>query len=174
MACHLNTCYAYPLKDGIHQANQMNIDGPFMSVRYDEKNNNCLVSCRSSPRQPHVRHYVCNVEKNEEDGFQCNIIHTFHAGTSQKILSRPCHLYTNEDTFVVANNAMSNSVLLWSVSNGKEMFKIPVHDPVVDTCSFELDNTYLAVLTLKDLHLYSQKEDGRRESYLVGTCDSLH
>ncbi|XP_033232260.1 E3 ubiquitin-protein ligase RFWD3-like isoform X4 [Belonocnema kinseyi] len=172
LACHLNTCYAYTLKDGIYQGNRMSLDGPFMSVRYDEKNNNCLVSCRSNPRRPHVRHYVCDVEKDEEDGFQCNIVHTFHAGASQKILSRPCHMYVEDDTMVVANNDSTGNVLLWSVATGKEVYKLSIHDSVVDTCSFELENRYLAILTLKDLHLYSQKEDGHRDAYTVGTCDS--
>ncbi|XP_051156332.1 E3 ubiquitin-protein ligase RFWD3-like isoform X1 [Leptopilina boulardi] len=161
LACHLNTCYAYTVKDGIYQGNRMNLEGPFMSVRYDEKNNNCLVSCRSNTRQQHVRHYVCNVERNEEDGFQCNIVHTFHAGDAQRILSRPCHMYLQDDTLVVANNDSTSNVVLWSVSTGKEMFKLPVHNSVVDTCSFEFNNRYLAILTLEDLHLYSQKEDDR-------------
>lgn len=137
-----------------------------MSVRYDEKNNNCLVSCRSNSRQQHVRHYVCSVDRNEEDGFQCNVIHTFHAGDAQRILSRPCHMYLEDDTLVVANNDSTSNVVLWSVTNGKEVLKLPVHNSVVDTCSFEYYNKYLAILTLEDLHLYCHKEDVHNSIHL--------
>jgi len=38
IACRLNTCYIYEVKDTLYLPKQMFLEGPFVSVRYDEKN----------------------------------------------------------------------------------------------------------------------------------------
>ncbi|XP_011503751.1 PREDICTED: E3 ubiquitin-protein ligase RFWD3-like [Ceratosolen solmsi marchali] len=155
LACQLNSCYAYGFNEGNYEGNRINIEGPFTSLRYNEKNNHVLLSCRANAKYPFVRHMVCTIEKNE-DQIKFNTVHSFNAGNTQKLLSRPCYINLKNETIVVANNENLNQIIAWSISTGQEAFSIPISEPVVDVCFFESDVIYQAILTSNKLHLYHQ------------------
>lgn len=156
IACHLNTCYVYEAKNSEYLPKQVFLEGPFVSVCYDEKNNHALISSRPNARQPHARHALCIFDKSSEDLLVCNVVHTFHAGNSQQLLSRPCHVYTENETLVAAYQETNNSIALWSTATGEKLQTLPVSDPVLDLCSFTVQNELLlASLSAKKLRLYS-------------------
>ncbi|XP_070164455.1 E3 ubiquitin-protein ligase RFWD3 [Polyergus mexicanus] len=158
IACRFHTCYAYEIKDSIYLPKQVFLEGPFVSVRYDERNYHYLISSRPNTRQPHARHVVCTIEKNlsNEEVIMCNAVHTFQAGNSQHLLSRPCHLYAENDTLVAAHIESSSNISLWSTASGKQLHSLPVSDAVLDLCSFEAsDYLFLATLSAKRLRLYN-------------------
>ncbi|XP_025989021.1 E3 ubiquitin-protein ligase RFWD3 isoform X2 [Solenopsis invicta] len=158
IACHLNTCCAYEIKDTTYLSKQMFIEGPFVSVRYDEKSHHCLISSRPNSRQPYARHTVCTIERdtsNEETAI-FNAVHTFQAGNSQQLLSRPCYLSVEDDTLVSAFIESNNSISIWSVASGQKFQNIPISDPIMDLCSFNInDNLFLTSLSAKKLRLYN-------------------
>lgn len=155
LATHLNTCYAYEQSNSIYMPKQMFLDGPFVSIRYDAKNNHALISSRPNARHPNARHVVLSVEKGNEEAILCNIVHTFNAGNAQKLLSRPCHITTDEDTLIAMHNESSSCVPLWSVSTGRQVASIAVSDPVLDMCSFNINNScFLTTLSAKKLRVY--------------------
>lgn len=158
IACRFHTCYAYEIKDSIYLPKQIFLEGPFVSVRYDKRNHHCLISSRPNARQPHARHVVCTIGKNlsNEEVIMCNTVHTFQAGNSQQLLSRPCYLYAENDTLVAAHIESSSNISLWSTANGKQLHNLPVSDAVMDLCSFEANNyLFLATLSAKRLRLYN-------------------
>ncbi|XP_029055663.2 E3 ubiquitin-protein ligase RFWD3-like isoform X3 [Osmia bicornis bicornis] len=155
IACRLNTCYAYEQKESKYIPKQIFLEGPFVSVCYDEKNNHTLISSRPNARQPHARHVVCTIEKGSDESTICNVVHTFHAGSSQQLLSRPCYINVENDTLVAAHQESSSSISLWSTSSGKQVNSLPVSDPVVDMCAVEISNTlFLATLSTKKIHAH--------------------
>lgn len=101
-----------------------------------------------------MRHVVCSIEKRD-DQIQFNSVHTFNAGNLQKLLSRPCYINSKDDTMVVAYNESIKSIVAWSISTGKEVYTMPISEPVLDICCFENDALYQAVLTKNKLHLYN-------------------
>ncbi|KAL0101453.1 hypothetical protein PUN28_018944 [Cardiocondyla obscurior] len=158
IACRLNTCYTYEIKDTFYLPKQMFIEGPFVSVRYDKKSNHCLISSRPNSRQPYARHIVCTIEKNtsNEETVSYNAVHTFQAGNSQQLLSRPCYLSAEDDTLVAAYTESNNCISLWSIANGQILHNLPITDPIMDLCSFNVNNNlFLASLSAKKLRLYS-------------------
>ncbi|KAG5315306.1 RFWD3 ligase, partial [Pseudoatta argentina] len=158
IACRLNTCYTYEIKDTNYLSKQMFIGGPFVSVRYDEKNRHYLISSRPNARQPHARHMICTIERNtsNEEIVTYNAVHTFQAGNSQQLLSRPCYLSVEDDTLVAAYVESSSSVSLWSIASGQKLHNLPVSDPVMDLCSFNVNNnSFLTSLSAKKLRLYN-------------------
>lgn len=128
-----------------------------MSSCYDQKNNHLLISARPNPRQPQVRHVLCSIEKDDrEDSVACNPVHTFHGGTSCQSLSRACFINVQDDTYVAAHQESTSTIPLWSVSSGKQAHSLPITDPVIDMCSFEVGNSLLfATLSSKKLRLYA-------------------
>ncbi|XP_024890656.1 E3 ubiquitin-protein ligase RFWD3-like [Temnothorax curvispinosus] len=158
IACRLNSCYTYEVKDTFYLSKQMFLEGPFISVRYDEKNHHCLISSRPNSRQPHARHIICTIEKNtsNEEIVTYNAVHTFQAGNSQHLLSRPCYLSAEDDTLVAAYIESSSSISLWSIASGQKLYHLPVSDPVMDLCSFNINNNlFLTSLSAKKLRLYN-------------------
>lgn len=155
IACRLNTCYTYEAKNSSYLPKQVFLEGPFVSVCYDEKINHALISSRPNTTQPYARHTVCTMKKIHEEVITCNVVHTFHAGNSQHLLSRPCYVHAENDTLVAAHQEANNSISLWSIASGKQLQMLPVTDPVMDLCSFTFnDNLLLASLSSKKLKLY--------------------
>lgn len=155
IACRLNTCYAYEQKDSKYLPKQIFLEGPFISVCYDEKNNHTLISSRPNARQPHARHVVCTIEKGNDESIVCNVVHTFHAGNSQQLLSRPCYINIENDTLVAAHQESTSSISLWSISTGKQVNTLPVSDPVIDMCAVDINsNLFLATLSAKKVRIY--------------------
>ncbi|XP_015598294.1 E3 ubiquitin-protein ligase RFWD3-like isoform X2 [Cephus cinctus] len=156
IACRLNSCYGYEYRDAKYEHKQIHIQGPFMSVRYDEKNHHILISCRPNATIPHARHVVCTIQAGTENEIACNVIYDFNGGSSQQLLSRPCHVNIDDDTYVAAHQESTKSIPLWSVSKGTQDYSIPVSDPIVDLCSFEIKhNIFLATLAKKKLRIYN-------------------
>ncbi|KAK2581156.1 hypothetical protein KPH14_007965 [Odynerus spinipes] len=156
IACHLSSCCTYEKTESTYKPKSMQLQGPFIAVRYDKKNNHALISCRPNEQLPHARHIVCSIEKGNDEMVLCNIVHTFYAGNSQRFMSRPCHICVDNDTLVAAHQESINSIPLWSISTGKQIYTLPVSDPVIDMSSFKInDNVYLATLSTKKLRIYS-------------------
>ncbi|XP_076244717.1 ring finger and WD repeat domain 3 [Calliopsis andreniformis] len=156
IACRLNTCYAYEQKDSKYIPKQIFLEGPFVSVCYDEKNKHALISSRPNARQPHARHIVCTIEKANDETTICNVVHTFHAGNSQQLMSRPCYINIENDTLVAAHQESTSSISLWSTSTGKQVNSLPVSDPVIDMCAVDVNtNLFLATLSSKKVRIYS-------------------
>lgn len=126
-------------------------------MRYNERDNHVLVSCRANAKNPSVRNIVCSIRKSE-DQIHFNTVHAFNAGSKQTLLSRPCYMNLQNDTMVVAYNGSSNCISAWSISTGQEAYSIPIAEPVVDICSFESGSIYQAVLTSNKVHLYHHKD----------------
>ncbi|KAL2747592.1 E3 ubiquitin-protein ligase RFWD3-like [Vespula maculifrons] len=155
IACRLNSCNAYELKESTYIPKEINLQGPFVSVRYDKKNNHALISCRPNERLPQARHIVCSIEKGNDEMVLCNIVHTFNAGNSQRLLSRPCHISVENDTLIAVHQESINSIPFWSISTGNQVHTLPVSDPIIDMCSFKInDNVYLATLSARKLRMY--------------------
>lgn len=154
LACQFNSCYAYCFKEGSHVGYKIDIEGPFASLRYNERDNHVLVSCKPTIKNP-TRHVVCLLEKCDSK-ILFNKVHTFSAGNSQKYLARPCYMNLQNDTMVVAGNESENLIVAWSISTGQQVYSIPVQsDSVLDVCSFENGNdVFQAVLTRNKLLLY--------------------
>lgn len=155
IACRLNTCSAYELKDSVYVPKEMHLPGPFVSVRYNKKNNHALISCRPNERVPQARHIVCSIERGNDKMVLCNIVHTFNSGNSQRLLSRPCHVSIENDTLIAVHQESIKCIPFWSMSTGNQVHVLPVSDPIIDMCSFKMnDNVYLATLSARKLRMY--------------------
>lgn len=159
LACRLNTCHVYEVKDDTYLPKQVFLEGPFVSLCYDNQSNHVLISSRPNAKQPFARHTVCTIEKGNEETVICNVVHTFEAGKSQRLLSRPCHMYVDNDTLIAAYQESNSSVSLWSTTKGEQLYNIPVSDPIMDVCSFTVNNDlFLGTLSAQTLQLYNYQE----------------
>ena len=159
LACRLNSCWAYELRDAQYIGSQIPFDGPFVSMCYDRNTEHVLISTRPSARCAQARHILCQFPQTtagEENLFVCNPVHTFQGSTSQNLLSRPCLIPIQGDTLVAAHQESLKSIALWSVSSGRQVINSPASQPVIDLCPVQVnDNQYLAALSEKWLRIYT-------------------
>ncbi|KAG7189497.1 hypothetical protein KM043_017191 [Ampulex compressa] len=105
IACRLNTCYAYEQKAGKYIPKQIFLEGPFVSVRYDEKNNHALISSRPNARQPHARHIVCTIEKVAAHQESTSSVSLWSISTGKQVHSLPVsYPVIDMCAFEVSNN----------------------------------------------------------------------
>lgn len=159
LACRLNSCWAYELRDSQYMGSQIPFDGPFVSMCYDRNTEHILISTRPSARSAHARHILCQLPQTtagEEHSLVCNPIHTFQGSTSQNLLSRPCLIPIKGDTLIAAHQESLKSIALWSVSSGCQIINSPASQPVIDLCPVQVNsNQYLAALSEKWLRIYN-------------------
>lgn len=161
LACRLNSCWAYELRDADYVGSQLPFDGPFVSLCYDDNSGHVLISTRPSIRYPHSRHILCQLPKTAagtDPHLLCNPVHTFQGSTSQNLLSRPCQVSVSGDTLVAAHQESLKSLTLWSITSGRQVFSCPASQPVIDLCPVQGNGTqYLAALSEKVLTIYNFK-----------------
>ena len=154
LSCQLNSCCAYNFKEGKFLKNKINIEGPFTSLKYNEKNGHVLISARANSKYDYMRQIVCSLEKSD-DMLNLNTVHLFNGGASQKLLTRPCHINTANESLVAFYNETSKSMVFWSISTGKLMHTMPVDDTAIDSCLLEGGSANFSVLTSSNLHMYN-------------------
>lgn len=134
---------------------QLPIEGPFISMRCEPLTKQVLVSSRPNTNFPYTRHTLFTVDKS----LQCNTVHTFRVDSKPNFLSRSCFVMHQND-YIAAHNEKDKCVVLWSINTGSKVTSVPAYDPVLDLCSFKLnDQRFLVSLTEKKMDFFKFTED---------------
>lgn len=149
----LNSLWVFKDCSSEYSTYPLPITGLFTSVNYQSETNHLLVSARPAGQFPYARHMLCAIENTSED-MNCNLIHTFEGGKTQKQLSRSC-LFSKGIDYVAAHNETAKSVWLWSVSTGRRVCTLPAHDNILDICYLKRRNSdLLACLTERKVEFF--------------------
>ncbi|KAL7307042.1 hypothetical protein TKK_0000785 [Trichogramma kaykai] len=157
LSCQLQSCSAYAAKGSKYAQNLINLKGPFTSLRFNEKNNHVILSCRGNEEEPDIRHLVCSLERNENQ-VNFNVVHTFKTGSSAKFLSKPCFVNLKDETLIAAFSESEKKIKAWNMSTGEEQYTFPYKGNALDMCSIENDGLFQAVLSTDSLELYKSKQ----------------
>lgn len=154
ISCKLNSIMVFENTVEGYNSHQLPIEGPFVSMSFEHKTKQLLVSTRPTFRIPYSRHFVGNLEKNPQGTIVCNTVHCFEGSTSQKVLTRSC-LVENKNFYVAAHHESSSSVFLWNVNSGTKAHSLSATDPILDLRGLKTDNSnYLVGLTEKKLEFF--------------------
>ncbi|GLV45564.1 mutagen-sensitive 302 [Carabus blaptoides fortunei] len=158
LVCKLNSCWAFEgTNDNDSVRYPLSLEGPFVSMRYDNTSRHLLVSSRSNPRYGYSRHTVCSLikDKNISDNPICSLVQTFKGSALHKLLSRSCQISLGQDVLVAAHQENTKTVDIWSVSNGARLHSLPAFLPVIDLCPIVTnDSVYLAAMNEKKLDFF--------------------
>lgn len=158
LVCKLNSCWAFENTNSTDNVRYpLSLEGPFVSMRYDNTSRHLLVSSRSNARHAYSRHTLCTLikDKNIGDSPICNPVQTFKGSALHKLLSRSCQMSLGDDVFVAAHQETSKSVDIWSVSSGARVHSLPAYLPVIDLCPIVTDDSvFFAALNEKKVDFF--------------------
>ncbi|KAJ3645941.1 hypothetical protein Zmor_023560 [Zophobas morio] len=154
VSCKLNSLWVYENVNAEYVRHSISLEGPFVSMKYQENSKQLLVSSRPNSRITYARHTLCTFDKKDQNSIDCNIIHTFQGGGMQKLLSKSCFLSHTND-YVAAHQENCKSVFLWSINTGQKVASITAHESVLDLKGLQNQNgSFLVSLTDKKLEFF--------------------
>lgn len=133
---------------------KMKIQGPFTALKYNEKNDHVLISARANEQNNYMRQFVCSIEESNQ-AINLNTVHLFNGGTSQKLLTRPCHVNAASESMIAFYNETSRSMVFFSITTGNLMYSLSVDDIAIDSCFLESCTANISILTSSKLHLHN-------------------
>ncbi|KAK3102173.1 hypothetical protein FSP39_009342 [Pinctada imbricata] len=141
------------------------LEGNLTSLCFEPITRHILASFRPTARHPTTRHQVCEMVSSNistdptrvDNACTCHIIHTFHGGRTQSVLSRSTilpHPQDNSRMIVCAGEETTSMVHLWDSGTGQLKQRLHTGGVVVDICPISANQQlYLAALTEKHLRI---------------------
>lgn len=141
--------------DGAYIYQPLHIEGPFMSMCYNETTQQILTSSRPSSRFSTTRHTVNQVAAMGCTEL-CNPIHTFSGSRHAKLMSRSCLMASADDYWVVAQNEAEQAAIdVWSIGSGKKVYNLSAKELALDLCPVYVNSEhFLVAVSEKGLSLY--------------------
>lgn len=154
------------LPNSQHKLHLLPLEGSLTSLHIEPNTRHILASYRPDGRHPTIRHQLCELFSRNistdlsviNEVCSCNVIHTFHGGRTQTILSKTLvqqHPADANRLLVCAGDETNNSVHVWDSGTGQLVQRLLTGGMTVDMCSFNINNsTYLATLTDKQCKVF--------------------
>ncbi|XP_053385087.1 E3 ubiquitin-protein ligase RFWD3-like isoform X2 [Mercenaria mercenaria] len=149
-----------------HRIHLLPLEGSLTSLHIEPNTRHILASFRPTGRHPTIRHQLCELISRNistvpsviDNVCTCNVIHTFHGGRMQTVLSKTIvHQHPADTTrlLVCAGDETDNTVHIWDSGSGQLSQRLATGGVTVDMCSMNINNTmYLATLTDKLCKVY--------------------
>lgn len=131
------------------------IDGPFVSVNYDERTKQLLISTRPSSKHATTRYIIADLIRVDQNIALRQSI-TINGSKTQKVMTRSAQMKVLDDVVVAAYLEDTKQLTTWNTrKNTMRMQALPVGDTIYDTCPLYIDQKgFLAALSETRLRLY--------------------
>uniref|UniRef100_A0A1B6MDI2 RING-type E3 ubiquitin transferase n=1 Tax=Graphocephala atropunctata TaxID=36148 RepID=A0A1B6MDI2_9HEMI len=155
ISCRLNAVFGYVRHGDKFSCQELPLEGPFMSMKYDHTTQTLLTTSRPSSRCPYAKTNLNLMEWDAQGQMCLPLIHTFNCGSSARVMSRLTTLPVLGDSLVVAHHESGRTVNMWSSKTGELAHSFPVKEPVIDLTSMDMSNKcLLASLSDKKIGVY--------------------
>ncbi|XP_059056023.1 E3 ubiquitin-protein ligase RFWD3-like [Achroia grisella] len=156
LSCQLNSCWLWVANRRQWEPRSLPIEGPFMSLCYDNESHRALISCRpggsSSDRS---RLTICKLKASVPSGeVLFDTEQTFAGSARSSLLSRPTWVRAPGASWIAAHSESDSTLYLHGVDGSRTM-SLPAAEPALDVCSVQLNgNIVLGALSESRLRLY--------------------
>lgn len=145
LCCKLNSCWSFECGDPAGKPLSSNLEGPFMSLRYEPNTDRILVSSRPNQRRPYTRHVLL---RNGQSLVE------IEGAPVQSKLTRPCLFSLQGQTLVAAYHETNSNIGMWHIS-GRQLASLPANSSILDLEHIYAHNkNYLCSLTESRLNFY--------------------
>lgn len=124
------------------------VDGPFVSMTYDDNTKFILISTRPTAKYGAARHLVGNLTKIEQT-VVFNVVSTIIGSKVEKVMIRSTQMKVDDENLVAAYLQDTNTLATWNVRNAIRMQSFVVKDIIYDTCPMYVNNKVM-LATLSD------------------------
>ncbi|XP_061727467.1 E3 ubiquitin-protein ligase RFWD3-like [Cydia pomonella] len=152
LSCNLNSCWLWSWRgNGQWEPRSLPVEGPFMSMCYDNETRRALVSCRPANGE-RARLSLCQF-RNDDD-VTCHVEQTFQGSVRSSIMSRAAWVRAEGATWLASHSESAGALVLHGL-DGARGASLPAAEPAIDVCSVQLNgDTLLAALSEARLRIY--------------------
>lgn len=128
-------------------ATKLIVEGPFVSLTYDDQTQLILIGTRPSTKYPQTRYILANLAKIDQMVI-LNTISTILGSNTLAVMSRSAQIHVGDDILVSAYMQDSKMLTTWNGRTTSKLQTLNVSDVVFDMCPLYASNrTYLAALS---------------------------
>lgn len=156
LSCQLNSCWLWVANNRQWEPRALPIEGPFMSLCYDNESHRALVSCRSgSSTFDRYRLSLCKLKPSVPSGeVLFDVEQTFNGSTKSSVMSRAAWVKAPGASWIAAHSE-SESMLYLHGLDGAKSISLLAAEPALDVCSAQLNgDTIVASLSDSRLRVY--------------------
>lgn len=155
MSCQLKSAWLWVANQRQWEPRSLPVDGPFMSLCYDQESHRVLVSTRpNASSQARAKLTLCKLKTDVQGEVIVDIEDTFSGTSRASIMSRAAWVKAPGASWV-ASHSESDAALFLHGLDGTRTMSLPAAEPAVDVHSVHLNgNTLLAALSESRLRLY--------------------
>ncbi|XP_028172589.1 E3 ubiquitin-protein ligase RFWD3-like [Ostrinia furnacalis] len=156
LSCQLNSCWLWTSNMRQWEPRTIPIDGPFMSLCYDNESHRALISCRSGlATSDRSRLTLCKLRSSVPSGeVLFDVEQTLNGSAKSSIMSRAAWVKTTGASWVAAHSE-SDSMLYLHGLDGARSISLLAAEPALDVCSAQINgDTIVASLSESRLRLY--------------------
>lgn len=151
---------------GDYKLHLLTLEANLTSLSLEENTGHLLATYRPTAKCPNIRHQISELviepvnisEESQAMMINCNTIHTFHGGSTQKYLTRNRLMLDPENDHNIlacTGDEASQSFQIWHATSGQMQQKIATSDSVLDVCPVIVnDQAFLIALTDKQVSIY--------------------
>lgn len=138
--------YEYTNSQRIEQT-KLAVEGPFVSINFDEQSKLLLVAARANTKSPNARYIVGKLQKIDHTVIFRDLL-TVAGAKVQPVMTRSTQIKMANDTLIAAYLQDTNSVTTWNSKSGNKYQGFNINDCILDMCPMYVNNrTYLATLS---------------------------
>lgn len=154
LSCQLNSCWLWVGNNRQWEPRALPVDGPFMSLCYDNESHRALLSSRGSSNE-RSRLTLCKLKTNVSSGETLfDIEQTFPGSARSTLMSRSTWVKTSGASWVASHSESESSLYLHGLDGGRTI-SLPAAEPALDVCCAQrTGDTILAALSESRLRLY--------------------
>ncbi|XP_046976121.1 E3 ubiquitin-protein ligase RFWD3-like [Vanessa cardui] len=154
LSCQLNSCWLWVSNMRQWEPRSLPVDGPFMSLCYDNESHRALLSSRASANE-RSRLSLCKLKASVPSGeILFDVEQTFAGSVRSTLMSRSSFVRVSGASWVAAHSESESSLYLHGLDGARTM-SLPAAEPAIDVCSAQLNgDTILAALSESRLRLY--------------------
>ncbi|CAH0730827.1 unnamed protein product, partial [Brenthis ino] len=154
LSCQLNSCWLWVGNNRQWEPRALPVDGPFMSLCYDNESHRALLSSRGSSNE-RSRLTLCKLKSNVSSGETLfDIEQTFPGSARSTLMSRSTWVKTVGASWIASHSESESSLYLHGLDGGRTI-SLPAAEPALDVCCAQrTGDTILAALSESRLRLY--------------------
>lgn len=148
IVCKLQSLWFYEYTNSQNtEQTKLQVEGPFVSINYDEQTKLLLIATRPNSKYPQSRYIVGQITKIDRVTV-FRIACTVMGAKSAAVMSRCTQIHLENDTLLAAYLQDSKLLTTWNSETGSKIQAFNVDDCILDMCSMKVNNrSYLATLS---------------------------
>lgn len=150
IVCKLQSLWFYEYTNSQRtEQTKLTVEGPFVSINYDEQTKILLIATRPTPKHPQSRYilgYLMKLDQTTVFRVNCTVL----GSNSAPIMSRSTQIHMPNDNLVAAYLQDTKMLTIWNSKTASKTHSFNIDDCILDMCSMNTNNQSSLLATLSE------------------------